>query len=120
MTPDERRSINRHLHSAEGAHRLCRRKACRRARACRLDGTCASRLYAGATPEGEELTALRLAYLLELAGLWERLPRPVPRNAKRGPKAPFRKSGSGEKAQALSERSTRSAIRADLPRRSRR
>jgi hypothetical protein len=117
MTPAEQRAVNRHLHSAEGAHLLCRRKACRRARACRLAETCASRLYAGAVPEGEELTALRLAYLLELAGLWARLPRP---DAKRGPKAPFRKSGDGEKAQALSERSMRSAMRADLPRRSRR
>jgi hypothetical protein len=120
MTPDESRAIRRHLHSAEGAHLLCRRKACRRARCCRLIETCASRLYAGALPEGEELMALRLAYLIELGALWQRLPRPVPRHAKRGPKAPFQKSSDGEKAQALSERSTRSAIRADLPRRSRR
>ena len=39
MTPDEQRAVRRHLHSAEGAHRLCRRKACRRARACRLAAT---------------------------------------------------------------------------------
>ncbi len=119
MTPDEQRDVRRHLHSAEGAHLLCRRKACRRARCCRLVETCASRLYAVALREGEELMALRLAYLLELGGLWRRLPRPPP-NAKRGPKAPFRQSVSGEKAQAFSERSMRSAMRADLPRRSRR
>lgn len=119
MTPDEQRAIRRHLHSAEGAHRLCRRKACRRARACRLAETCASRLYGGGMPEDQELMALHLAYLLELGPHWARLPRPPP-NAKRGPKAPFRQSVSGGKAQALSERSTRSAMRADLPRRSRR
>ena len=77
LTPDEQRAIRCHLHSAEGAHLLCRRKACRRARCCRLDETCASRLYgaAGSGPVDGELMALRLAYLIELAGHWERLPR---------------------------------------------
>ncbi|MCZ8313259.1 hypothetical protein [Phreatobacter sp.] len=87
MTPDEQRAIRRHLHSAEGAHLLCRRKACRRARACRLGDSCASRLYAnGLFPDNQELMALHFAYLLELAGHWKTLPRPP--NAKRGPKAP--------------------------------
>jgi len=76
-TPQEQRAIRRHLHSAEGAHLLCRRKACRRARACRLDGTCASRLYgaAGPLPADEELMSLHIAYLLTLVAHWERLPR---------------------------------------------
>jgi hypothetical protein len=87
MTPDEQRAVRRHLHSAEGAHRLCRRKACRRARACRLTDTCASRLYGtGAWPGDGELMACRLSYLLELAGHWDRLSRTP--HAKRGPKAP--------------------------------
>jgi len=77
MTPDEQRAVRRHLHSAEGAHLLCRRKACRRARACRLDESCASRLYgvAGSGPVDGELMALRLAYLLQLFEHWQRLPR---------------------------------------------
>ncbi len=77
MTPDEQRGIRRHLHSAEGAHLFCRRKACRRARCCRLAETCASRLYgvAGSGPVDGELMALRLAYLIELGAHWERLPR---------------------------------------------
>lgn len=76
MTADEQRAIRRHLHSAEGAHLMCRRKACRRARACRLDQTCASRLYAGgAGTVDEELMALGLAYRLALFDHWARLPR---------------------------------------------
>lgn len=83
MTPDEQRAIQRHLHSAEGAHLLCRRKACRRARACRLDESCASRLYgvAGSGPVDGELMALRLAYLLQLFEHWQRLPRRPIRSA---------------------------------------
>ena len=77
MTPDEQRAVRRHLHSAEGAHLLCRRKACRRARACRLDESCASRLYgvAGSGPVDGELMALRLAEH------WQRLPRRPIRSA---------------------------------------
>lgn len=83
MTPDEQRAIYRHLHSAEGAHLMCRRKACRRARACRLDESCASRLYglAGTSPVDGELMALRLAYLIELGAHWQRLPRRPIRSA---------------------------------------
>ena len=76
LTPDEQRAIRRHLHSAEGAHLLCRRKACRRARCCRLDETCASRLYdAAGLPPDQELMSLHLAYLLALVDHWRRLPR---------------------------------------------
>lgn len=79
LTPDEQRAIRRHLHSAEGAHLICRRKACRRARSCRLDQTCASGLYVSGGPVAmdEELVALGLAYRLALFQHWARLPRPA-------------------------------------------
>jgi hypothetical protein len=79
LTPDEQRAIRRHLHSAEGAHLMCRRKACRRARACRLDQTCASGLYGSGGPVAmdEELVALGLAYRLALFQHWALLPRPA-------------------------------------------
>jgi hypothetical protein len=75
-TPAQRLAIRRHLNSAEGAHLLCRRKACRRARACRQNDQCRSALYgaAGAGPANDELMALRLAYVLSLADHWARLP----------------------------------------------
>jgi hypothetical protein len=77
LSPDEQRAIRRHLHSAEGAHLMCRRKACRRARCCRLVDTCASPLAAAGGPGlvDSDLMALGLAYRLALFDHWARLPR---------------------------------------------
>lgn len=84
LSAAEQRAIRRHLHSAEGAHRLCRRKACRRARACRLVETCASPLAAAGGPGAVdgELMALGLAYRLALFAHWARLPRRPARRAR--------------------------------------
>ncbi len=74
--PDQARAIRRHLASAEGAHLLCRRGACRRARACRQDDSCHSALAGkpDAAPPDMELWCLRMSYFLRLIEHWQTLP----------------------------------------------
>lgn len=96
-TPAQTLAIRRHLASAEGAHLLCRRKACRRAGACRQDGACRSGLYGepGAGLIDDELMHLRIAYFLDLLTHWARLPAIIRSSRKRPRRAPPPGRGEG-------------------------